>query len=150
MHTSPIFAHHIRSWLPCIPVDNIISGRTAVTKPRRIEWKRFFFCEVGTAVWPREFYHGNLLLKQSGEVFVAIPRFLLRQKTKNTVIRFAVVWSFLWCFCQCLFLTMVTLLWFIHRDFRNIRDWPEEGPEKSEGPPRNLSPNLGRGSEGQN
>ena len=83
MHTSPIFAHHIRSWLPCIPVDNIISGRTAVTKPRRIEWKRFFFCEVGTAVWPREFYHGNLLLKQSAKIPVAIPRFLLRKKKKT-------------------------------------------------------------------
>ena len=34
---------------------------------------------------------------------MAIPRFLLRKK-KNTVIRFAVVWSFWWCFCHCLFL----------------------------------------------
>ena len=31
----------------------------------------FLFCffEVGTAVWPGEIYHGNLLLKQSGKIF---------------------------------------------------------------------------------
>ena len=30
-----------------------------------------------------EFYDGNLLLKQSGEIPVAIPRFLLREKRKR-------------------------------------------------------------------
>ena len=63
-----------------------------------------FFHEVRTAVWPREFYHGNLLLKQSGKIPVAIPRFLLIKTHTHTFIRFAVVSSFLWCFCHCLFL----------------------------------------------
>ena len=71
-----------------------------------------FFNEVGTAVWPREFYHGNFLLcfkskfskaNSRGKIPVVIPRFLLRKK-KNTVNRFAVVWSLVWCFCYCLFL----------------------------------------------
>ena len=43
----------------------------------------FFFNEVGTAVWPRQFYHGSLFLKQSGEIPVAIPWFLLREKKKH-------------------------------------------------------------------
>ena len=43
----------------------------------------FFFNEVGTAVWPRQFYHGSLFLKQSGEIPVAIPWFLLREKKKT-------------------------------------------------------------------
>ena len=52
--------------------------------------------------------HGNFttevcFLKQSGKFPVAIPRFLLL-KNKNTVIRFAVVLSFLWCFIHSLFL----------------------------------------------
>ena len=38
-----------------------------------------------------------------GKIPVAIPRFLLL-KNKNTVIRFAVVLSFLWCFIHSLFL----------------------------------------------
>ena len=90
-------------------------GESTITKlpMRKKQWQKhhkkdqtmanrtvFFFYEVGTAVWPREFYHGNL--KQSGKIPVTIPRFLLLKK-KNTVIRFAVVWSFL-CFCHCIFL----------------------------------------------
>ena len=40
--------------------------------------------EVGTAVWPREFYHRNFLLKKSGKKFpLAIMRFLLRQQKKK-------------------------------------------------------------------
>ena len=79
----------------------------------------FFNYEVGTAVWPREFYHGNLLLKQSSRIPVAIPRFLLRtlQKTPSfdspwfglSYRAFAIVYS-----------SLVTLLWLIHRDFRNL------------------------------
>ena len=38
---------------------------------------------------------------------------------ENTVIRFAVVWYFLWRFCHCC--SLVTLLWLIHRDSRNLR-----------------------------
>ena len=71
------------------------------TKPRRIEWRCFFlfFYEVGA----REFYHFVSKAKSRGKIRVAIPRFLLRN-IKNAGIRFAVVWSFLWCFCHCLFL----------------------------------------------
>ena len=61
-----------------------------ITANRMTVFFLFFFNEVGTAVWSREFYHGNMLLKQSGKIPVAIPRLLLRQK-RNTVIRFAVV-----------------------------------------------------------
>ena len=45
---------------------------------------------------------------------VTIPRFLLRKKTKNTVIRFAVVWSYV--ASATVFSSLITLLWLIHRD----------------------------------
>ena len=35
-----------------------------------------------------------------------LPRFLLGNKNNKPVIRFAVVLSFLWHFCNCLFLTI--------------------------------------------
>ena len=68
---------------------------TRKTKPRRIGWL-FFFHEVGTAIWPREFYHGNYKVgkfpwpyrgsyfvkkqKHRHSMPVGIPRFLLRKK----------------------------------------------------------------------
>ena len=39
-----------------------------------------FFYWWGTTVLPRDFSHGNLLLKQSSKIPVAIPRFLPRKK----------------------------------------------------------------------
>ena len=60
---------------------------------------------MATGILPREFLLkqlGILRLKQSGKITVAIPRLLLRKK--KIAIRFAVVWSFFWCFCYCLFL----------------------------------------------
>ena len=89
----------------------------------------FFSNEVGTTVWPREFYHGNLLLKQSGKfpVAIPIPRFQLRKKTHtHTVIRFAVVWS-----CRAfviVYSSLVTLLWLIHRDSQNLRELTRRRP----------------------
>ena len=54
------------------------------TTANRITMFCFVFYEVGTAVWPREFYHGNLLLKQSDKkVPEAIPWFLRGKKTKH-------------------------------------------------------------------
>ena len=63
------------------------------------------FYEVGTTVRPR-----NFLLKQSGKIPVAIPRFLLRKKQKKHrhSIRRGLV--FLWCFCHCLFVTNGNLI----------------------------------------
>ena len=61
------------------------------------------FYELGTAVRPREFYHFVSKAKSRRKIPVAIPRFLIRRK-KKIVIRFSVVWFFLWCFCHCLFL----------------------------------------------
>ena len=54
----------------------------------------FFFNEVRTAVWPREFYH--LCFKRKlpyfvskensrGKIPVAIPRFLLRKNTHTVI-----------------------------------------------------------------
>ena len=62
-----------------------------------------FLYEVGTAVCPREFYGFVSKAISRGKIPVAIPRFLLRKK-KNTVLRYAVIWYPLWCFCHCLFL----------------------------------------------
>ena len=88
-----------------------------------------FFNEVGTAVWPREFYHGNFLLcfkskfskaNSRGKIPVVIPRFLLRKKKTPSIDSpwfglsygaFAIVYS-----------SLVTSLWLIHRDSRNLRE----------------------------
>ena len=79
-------------------------------KTRRVEWRCFdFFLRIrnrgmATGILPREL------------AFETKPRFLLRKKIHITVIRFTVVWSFLWSFCHCLFLignfVMVDSPWF--------------------------------------
>ena len=45
---------------------------------------------MATGILPWEFAFET----KSGNISVAIPRFLLRKENKNTVIRFAVVWSY--------------------------------------------------------
>ena len=108
-----------RAFFGSIPEDFGNRGESTITKlpTRNKQWQKhhkkdqttanrmtvFFFYEVGTAVWPREFYHGNLLSKQSGKTPVAIPRFLLcknNNKHRHSIRRGLV----LWCFCHCLFL----------------------------------------------
>ena len=42
-----------------------------------------FFYEVGTALWPREFYHFVSKANSRGKIPVAIPRFLLPKKKKH-------------------------------------------------------------------
>ena len=62
---------------------NNVKNTIRKTKPRGIEWRCYlYFYEVGTAEWPREFDHGNLILKEGCKRSVAI-RFLLRKKKKT-------------------------------------------------------------------
>ena len=60
---------------------------------------KVFFYGSGTAVWPWEFYHKNLLLKESGKFRWPYRGSYFLKIKKNTVIRFAVAWPFLRCFC---------------------------------------------------
>ena len=132
-----------RDFFGSIPEDFENRGESAITKlpMRNIQWQNhhkkhqttanrmamlYFFDEVGTAVWPREFYHRNFLLKKSGKIAVAIPRFLLRKKNKTTVIRFAVTW----CYgaFAIVYSSLVTLLWLIQRDSRNLRELTRRRP----------------------
>ena len=92
----------------------------------RHQWRVFFFYQAGTAVWPREFCHGNLLLKQSGKIPVAIPRFLLCKKKTPSLDSpwfglsygaFAIVYP-----------SLVTLLWLIHSDSRVPRELTRRRP----------------------
>ena len=75
-------------WMNDNKVTNIV---------RSSQWKKHHKKDQSTAVWPREFYHRNLLLNQRCKIPLAIPRFLIGKKT-NTVVPSAVVWSSLWCF----------------------------------------------------
>ena len=71
-----------RAFFGSIPEDFGNRGESTTTKlpMRNKQWQKhhkkdqttanlmtvFFFYEIGTAVWAREFYQGNFLLKQSG------------------------------------------------------------------------------------
>ena len=112
----------IRAFFGSIPKDFGNRGESTITKLpiRNKQWQKhqkkdqstanrmtvffLFFILRRTAAWARELYQGNLFLKQSGKIPVAMPRFLLRKKKKKNVSRFAMLWSFFWCFCHCLFL----------------------------------------------
>ena len=108
---------NIRAFFGSIPKHFGNRGESTVTKlpMRKKQWQKrhtkdqttanlmtvcVFFYEVGTTVWPREFYH---LKNSGGKIPVAIPRLLLRKKTKKTP-SFDSPSFVLWCFPHCLFL----------------------------------------------
>ena len=75
------------------------------TKPRRIERRCFYFFMK----WEPRYGHGNFTTLFQKQIPVVKFPWPYRgsysvKKNKNSAIRFAVVRSFLWCFCHCLFL----------------------------------------------
>ena len=129
-----------RTFFGSIPGDFGNRGESTITNlpKRNKQWQKhrkkdqttanrttafFYFYEVGTAVWPREFYHGNLLSKQSSKIPVAIPRFLhgeKRWKHRHSIRRGLV---FLKVLLPSFIPHLVILLWLIHRHSRNRREF---------------------------
>ena len=71
-----------------------------------------------------------LLLLQSRKLVVAIPRLVLQKKNKNTP-SFDSPWFGLSCGpFAIVYSSLVTLLWLIHRDSRNLRELTRRRPCK--------------------
>ena len=83
-----------------------------------------FFCEVATAVWPREFYHRNF---SSGKIHVAIPWFLPRKKT-HTQSSDSPSFGLSYGAFAIVFSSLVTLLRLIHRDSRSVWELTRRRP----------------------
>ena len=85
------------------------------------------FCyAVGTAVWPLEFYHRNLLLNQRCKIPLAIPRFLIGKKQTPS---FHLPWFGLpYGVFAIVYCSLVILLLLIHRDSRNLRELTRRRP----------------------
>ena len=89
----------------------------------------FFFFKVGTAVWPRKFYHFVF-----GKFPVAIPRFLRRENKKEKTLSFHSPWFALsYGAFAIVYSSLATLLWLIHRDSRSLRELTRRRPWKKRG-----------------
>ena len=86
-------ANFFRAFFGSIPEDFGNRGESTITKlpmrtkqmakaprPNHAESSKFFFQEIGSAVWPREFYHFLSKENSRGKIPVAISLFLLRKK----------------------------------------------------------------------
>ena len=84
---------------------------------------KVFFYGSGTAVWPWEFYHKNLLLKESGKCrWPYRGSYFLKIKKKTP--SFDSPW-------RDLSYGAFALLWLIYRYFRNCRESTQRRPRKS-------------------
>ena len=122
------FGNRVESTITRLPMRNKQWQKHHNTTSRRIEWRWFcFFYEVGTAVWPRQFYRFFSKENSGGKTPVAIPRFLLRQKNKASP--FDSPWFGVSCGdFAIVYFSLVTSLWLIHRDSRNLRELTRRNP----------------------
>ena len=90
----------------------------------------FFFYEVGTAVWPREFYYFVSKANSRGKNPLAIPWFLISKK--KGILSFDSPWFGLSSgVFAIVYSSLVTLLWLIHHDSRNLRELTRRRPWKN-------------------